>query len=349
MLTPSIKLGEMNGVDFKISIGWIVVFIWLTTSLRRPEAYNQYLEMFNLLTLGQFNINPVFPQSQLAMLGFTITVILGVYLSVILHEIGHSTAAHKRGINVESISLWVAGGVAEIETIPSNKELSITAAGPFVTFLLILTYAVIATALFILNITTVAWVFLLLSLFNILMFLFNLLPLYPMDGGRILRSLLTYKASYVKSTEYAFYTTITSITTVVILMLAFSQYDYLFISAIIGLLSYTNYKQFKEKYNPENISIPDDFYVYEKKFKFDSGDITERQKNNIVTHLKNQGAQVAQDKEEADYIISTRPLELQLECETKYMNPLLLVHKLEQNGADLPQEFKDQFKIHPQQ
>lgn len=345
MLTPSIKLGEVKDVDFKISLGWVIMLVALIASLRNPYEFDRYFQLVNVATLGEVTISPVFPQSQLGMLGFTTTVLLGIYLSVTLHEIGHSIVARKRGINVESISLWVAGGVAEIETIPSDKELPITVAGPAMTFVLIPTYVVVSTVLFNFNITTIAWVFLLLSLFNVLMLLFNLLPLYPMDGGRILRSLLTHRISYLKATKYAFYTTMTSISTAVIFMLAFSHYDYLFISAVIGLLSYINYTQFKQKYNPESIAEPDDFYIYEKKFKFDSETITQKQKNKITTHIKYQGAHIAESKEEADYIISTKPLELQPECEAKYMNPLLLVRKLEQNGSDLSSEFKRHFKL----
>lgn len=345
MLTPSIKLGEVNGVDFKISVGWIIISLLLVASFQNPEAYNRYFELINLLTLGEVTLNPAFPQSQIAMLGFTITVLIGIYLSVILHEIGHSTAARNRGINVDSISLWVAGGVAKIETIPSTKELPITIAGPAVTAILVPTYALIATVLFTLNITTIAWIFLLLALFNFLMLLFNLLPLFPMDGGRILRLLLTRNTNYLKATKYAFYTTMTLIATVVVLMITFGNYDYIFISSIIGLLSYANYVQFKKTYNPETVAKPDDFYIYEQTFTFDAETITEVQKEKLATHIKNQGGQVAKNKENADYLISTEPFELQLNSETKYMNPILLVHKLEQNGADLREEFKDQFKI----
>jgi Zn-dependent protease len=346
MFTPSIKIGEVNGVDLKISAGWIAIFIWLTASLRKPEAYNRYLELIDLITLGHITLYPAFPQSQLTMLGFTITLLTGIYLSVIFHEIGHATAAYNRGIEVESVTLWIAGGLAKIETIPSMKELPITIAGPAVTATLVSTYAIITAILFELNITVVAWIFLLLSLFNFLMLIFNLLPLFPLDGGRIFRSLLTRKTNYLEATKYAFYTTITVITVSVGLMITFSHYDYLFISGVIGFLGYINYKNFDQTYNPENVVAPSDFFIYEHTFAFEADEtITEPQRENITTHIKKQGGKITQENEKADYIVSTEPLKFQRKSDTNYIHPLLIVQKLDRNGANLSQEFKNQFKL----
>ena len=345
MLTPSIKLGEVNGVDFKISVGWIAILIGLTASLRNPEAYNRYLELVNLLTLGQVTLNPAFPQSQLVMLAFTVSVLIGIYLSVILHEIGHATAARNTGINVESITLWIAGGVAKIETIPSMKELPITIAGPAVTAILIPAYALVSAVLFTLNLTTVAWIFLLLTLFNTLMLIFNLLPLFPLDGGRILRSLLTRKTNYLNATKYTFYTTISIITIAISLMITFGNYDYLFMSGVVGFLACVSYKKFQQTYNPDNIVEPDDFYIYEHTFSFDPETITRTQKENLTTYITKQGGQVTQNNNEADYIVSQEPIKFQQEPDTNHMHPLLLVQKLNQNGATFPQEFENQFKL----
>lgn len=345
MLTPSIKLGEFKGVDFKISIGWVVIFILLTISFQNPESYDRYLELINLLTLGQVTLNPAFPQSQIHMLAFTVIVLLGVYASVILHEIGHATAAQNLGIDTESITLWIAGGVARIETIPVKKEFSITIAGPAVTAALIPIYALISTTLFILNTPIIAWIFLLLGLFNFLMFLFNLLPLFPLDGGRILRSQLTHKISYLKATKYATYTSFALVATAVIFMITVSYYHYLFITLTIGFISYINYKRFKKTYKNEHIIKADEFFIYEHTFKFEQETMQKEEQNTLKQYIQQQNGEITEDKNKADYIISKNPYELEEVPNTGFINPLILTHKLEENGVSLSGEFKNRFKV----
>lgn len=346
MFTPSIKLGNINGINFKVSVGWVLIFVIVNITLRKPEAYDKYLELINILTIGHITLNPAFPESQIAMLAFTSTVIIGIYLSIILHEIGHTVAALSKGISVESISLWIGGGVAEIESNPPKEELLITIAGPAVTAILILIYALISTLLFVLNITTVSWVFLLLSLFNTLMFIFNLLPLFPLDGGRIFRSVLTYKTNYQTATRYSFYTTITLVITVILISVIFSNYDYIFISTVVSFLAYIEYRKFKHTYNPEVCTEPEDFYIYEQTFTFDSQTVTTEQKQTLKTHICSQGGQTSNNNRDAEFIISTDPVQFQNDDIT-FVNPLLLARKLEQNGIVLPKGFKKQFDDNP--
>lgn len=345
MFTPSVKLGNVNGIDFKISVGWVAILVVFIISLQNPEAYNRYLELIPLLTLGQITLEPAFPQSELAMLAFTTSILIGIYLSVILHEIGHATAALKSGIKVESIKLWVGGGVAKIDTIPPMKELFITIAGPTVTFILVPFWALISIVLFTLNLTAIAWIFLIVSLFNLLMLVFNLLPLYPLDGGRVLRSLLIRKTSYLKATKYAFYTTVTGISTAIILMITFGSYDYLLMSGIIGIISYLSYTNFKNTYDPE--PIPDDFFIYEQTFAFDQcglHPITDKQKQMLKNYIENQGGQTTQMKNRADFIVSADSFKNRVDPESSYISPLYLVNRLERNGCRLPQELKDQLR-----
>lgn len=329
MFAPSIKLGDVNGIDFKISSGWVGIAVAFIISLHSPEAYDRYLELIPLLTLGQITLEPAFPQSKLAMLAFTTSVLAGIYLSVILHEIGHATAALKSGIDVESIKLWIGGGVAKIDTIPPMKEFLITISGPAVTVILVPVWALISIVTFTLNVTTIAWIFLMLSLFNFLMLVFNLLPLYPLDGGRIFRSLLLRKTSYLEATEYAFYTTITGISIAVILMITFGVYDYLLVSGIIAYISYLSYTNFKDTYDPEY--VPDDFYIYEHTFAFDKGGhhpITDEQEQILKNYIKNQGGQITQMKNKADFIVSANQLKCRVDVKAQYTSPQHLVSEV---------------------
>lgn len=141
----------------------------------------------------------------------SVGVLLAMFTCVLLHEFGHSFTAMAFGIGVRRILLMPIGGMAEFETIPRQprSELLITLAGPAVNF-------VIAGALYLAVGMPEDWVFFdpsfevsptgfaqLLIRWNLLMGLFNLLPAFPMDGGRILRALLASRLPYLRATYLA--------------------------------------------------------------------------------------------------------------------------------------------------
>ena len=123
--------------------------------------------------------------------------VLALFASVLLHELGHALAARRFGVRTLEIVMFPIGGVASLERMPRpREEFWIALAGPMVN-------AVIAAALFgwlaatrgimpleLLREPTDANLVQRIAVGNLLLFAFNLLPAYPMDGGRILRSLL---------------------------------------------------------------------------------------------------------------------------------------------------------------
>jgi Zn-dependent protease len=136
------------------------------------------------------------------------TVAMVAFFScVVLHELGHSLTAMHYGIGVRRILLMPIGGMAEFDTIPRQpvRELWITLAGPAVNF-------VIAGVLWLLlppatggdieSMTVVDFGHLLMK-WNLLMGVFNLLPAFPMDGGRILRAVIATRVNYVRATYWA--------------------------------------------------------------------------------------------------------------------------------------------------
>lgn len=117
--------------------------------------------------------------------------------SVLLHELGHALVARRRGVHVQEIELHFFGGAAKM-TMPRNArdELVIAAAGPAVSFALAAA-AYAAT-------TAVAWpVFAMLVKINLGIALFNLIPAFPLDGGRILRAILTQRWGFAIGTDKA--------------------------------------------------------------------------------------------------------------------------------------------------
>lgn len=122
-----------------------------------------------------------------------------VFFAVFLHELGHSVVAIKFGIRVREIVLFIFGGVALMEQIPRNprQEFLISIAGPFVSF-----FVAIVSLIFS-NLTSegLSTFFLISTYFNGVVAAFNLIPAFPMDGGRVLRSILARRLSYVSATR----------------------------------------------------------------------------------------------------------------------------------------------------
>ena len=141
--------------------------------------------------------------------GWSVLLIVLFFACVVMHELGHSLTARRYGVRVPRILLMPIGGMAEFDRIPRQPraELLITAAGPAVNFVLVaLLLPLIWTDLWSEQAVPrygVATPLIELTAGNLLMGTFNLLPVFPMDGGRILRALLARRMDYLKATRRA--------------------------------------------------------------------------------------------------------------------------------------------------
>jgi Zn-dependent protease len=184
----SLHLGRIAGV--KIVVHWTFVFLiaWVVfLELQRgSDAYGIML---------------------------MILFVLSIFGCVVLHEMGHSLMARKFGIETKRITLLPIGGVASLERIPEEpkKELLIAVAGPAVNIviaLLLLPFVNFGRAMQLMEneaqhvITPGTFLFALFSV-NLLLVAFNAIPAFPMDGGRVLRALLSFKLNRVKATSIA--------------------------------------------------------------------------------------------------------------------------------------------------
>lgn len=129
---------------------------------------------------------------------------LGLFLGVLLHEFGHSLVAMRYGYEIDSITLWLLGGVAGFTELPEDwrHELLISVAGPVVSVVIgvgsYAVFAVLPTGL-----DAARFVFGYLAILNVVLAVFNLLPGFPMDGGRILRALLARNQPHAQATQQA--------------------------------------------------------------------------------------------------------------------------------------------------
>ena len=139
-------------------------------------------------------------------------VIVVLFLCVLLHEFGHSLVAQRLGLEIHSITLLPLGGVSNLESLPEKPadEVKITLAGPLVNVVLAPIFFGVGLlfgaeprmpANVITGIGSVGEFFFYLGYLNIVLAVFNLIPAFPLDGGRILRALLATRLGAVRATN----------------------------------------------------------------------------------------------------------------------------------------------------
>ncbi|HEY0255582.1 MAG TPA: M50 family metallopeptidase [Kofleriaceae bacterium] len=153
------------------------------------------------------------------------------FASVLLHELGHALVARKLNVRVSGIELGFFGGAAKMVELPrtANHELAIAAAGPAVSLIL----AGLGLGLgAVTHVHLLSWI----GITNLILAVFNLIPALPMDGGRMLRALLTRKMDYVRATELSVKVARVTAIAFAIAGVALGWYQLLFLAPFLWLL-----------------------------------------------------------------------------------------------------------------
>jgi Zn-dependent protease/CBS domain-containing protein len=180
----SLNIGKIFGIRFRVHVTFFLLLFFIFVSV-----------------LGQYGMN----RALLATL-----LICAVFVCVLIHEVGHSLIARRFGKETKSITLLPIGGVATIEEMPEkpSQEIAMAIVGPFINL-------AIAGILYLfvgqwrgagvsnLYPDSVKGFFAGLIWINVILAVFNMIPAFPMDGGRVLRGILAIKLDYVKATSAA--------------------------------------------------------------------------------------------------------------------------------------------------
>ncbi|HEX5834864.1 MAG TPA: site-2 protease family protein [Pyrinomonadaceae bacterium] len=177
-----ITVARIFGIPVRFDYRWFVVFllsVWLiAVNLTRGGMF-----------VGSYRLEAV-STATAWILGIVTT--LGLFLSVLAHELSHAFMARAEGIEIEEIVLHPFGGLARLRNEPESPraEFRIAIAGPAASFFIgVITFVLLLPTMRS-GYTIVAGVLLLLSAGNILLAIFNLFPGYPLDGGRVMRAIL---------------------------------------------------------------------------------------------------------------------------------------------------------------
>jgi Zn-dependent protease/CBS domain-containing protein len=203
---PSYRIGSIFGIPIELDLTFLLilpVFAYVIGS-----QIGEWVGILNDVFGAGIVPGPLTGEPVVAF-GLGAAAAVGLFASVLLHELGHSVMAMRYDVEISSIKLWLFGGVAQLSRFPDDwkQELYIAIAGPIVSVLLGAAFyagfvvlpsagptAANAGAVFLLGY---------LALTNVALAAFNMLPGFPMDGGRVLRALWARNQPYAVATRRA--------------------------------------------------------------------------------------------------------------------------------------------------
>jgi Zn-dependent protease/CBS domain-containing protein len=179
------RLGRLFGIEVRVHATFLILLLWVAAT-------------------------HVMAGHGLATAASGVAFVVAVFAIIVLHELGHALTARRFGIQTRDITLLPIGGVARLERTPSkpSEELLVAIAGPAVNVGLALLFfgslMVMGAVEDVGRLSLVGGPFLAKLMWtNVGLAVFNIIPAFPMDGGRVLRALLAMRMSYVRATDWA--------------------------------------------------------------------------------------------------------------------------------------------------
>ncbi len=189
---PSVRIGRVFGIPVEVNLSWFIIFALLT---------------FSLSTTVFPSLDEAGGASALLLTAVGMVTALLFFASILAHEIAHSLVAKAQGAEVSRITLFLFGGVAQIDDEPRTpgREFLMAAAGPAMSLVIAAVCSVVHAVAVTRGLPWWAWAPpQYLASINLLVAVFNLLPGFPLDGGRVLRSVLwALTGDVAKATRWA--------------------------------------------------------------------------------------------------------------------------------------------------
>ena len=198
-MKTSFRIAKLLGIPIKIHFSFIIIlalFAWVFSV--------QSIQLLGFtIGYGELQTSNIFKY----FFGIILTILF--FVCVLLHELGHSYVTQKKGFKINNITLFVFGGASQIKETPRdpNTEIKIAAAGPAVSFLLSVFFIFIFFSTNFFEKNFISQIIFIsagtLGFYNFILGLFNLIPAYPTDGGRLVRATLAKYMDYGKATSHA--------------------------------------------------------------------------------------------------------------------------------------------------
>ena len=199
------RIGSAFGIPIQLDLTFLLVlplFAWIIGT-----QVQQTTELLNQTVGAGLDVDVLLADGSVVWI-LGIVAAVGLFTGVVLHELGHSLVAIRFGFPIDSITLWLFGGIAQLTEMPENwkQELAIAIAGPVVSVAIgVLSYVafLVLPGTQSIIVESARFVLAYLAIMNLALAAFNMLPGFPMDGGRVLRALLATTFSYARATKIA--------------------------------------------------------------------------------------------------------------------------------------------------
>jgi Zn-dependent protease/predicted transcriptional regulator len=199
------RVATVTGIPIRVNITLLIflpVIVWLIGGqVGTQEGAEVWVDV--LSGLSAYELTPEQLQAGNTPWVLGTLAALGLFFGVTIHELGHAWTARYFDINISSITLWIFGGMAHMDENPDDwrVEFWIAVAGPITSLAVAAVFFV--SLQFLPSVAELVFVFGWLAIMNTVLAVFNMVPAFPMDGGRVLRALLARNRPYAKATATA--------------------------------------------------------------------------------------------------------------------------------------------------